>query len=412
MLFSDISAVLAYIEQKTNFQLGLLRVQEFLNKAHLDYHKIKFIHIGGTNGKGSTTFYLANILINSGYKTGMFSSPSLEAHNDRIRINNNFISDESIIAFVNEYYDLIEETQVTMFEIDVVMALDYFIKNDVEIAVMEVGMGGRYDGTNIINPLISVITNIGLDHQQYLGASKAEIATTKAGIIKENGLLITSENDQQCLEIIQNEANLKHAQVIEVKSAHVHSLKPIIFDYQEYYHLELASLADYQIKNVSMVLEIIKVLKVKFGFNISEEIIRCTLLNIKWPGRFEVMSYHPFIVIDGAHNVEGISELSKILDKYQEYHKTIVFAALKDKQTDDMVKLLIDTKSEVIISEFAFYRTKKAIDINKNFNLEVQENYEDYLINKIKLMNEQDMLIITGSLYFISEIRKLLLNII
>ncbi|MDR1781724.1 MAG: bifunctional folylpolyglutamate synthase/dihydrofolate synthase [Bacilli bacterium] len=409
MKFNNINDVLDYIEHKTNFQLGLLRVKKFLELCNIPYEKLKYLHIGGTNGKGSVTFYLSNILINSGYKTGMFSSPSIEGHNDRIRINNEFISDDDIIAFVNEYYNIIEETEVTMFEIDVLMALDYFCKNSVDICVMEVGMGGRYDGTNIINPLVSVITNIGLDHQAYLGDTKEEIALTKAGIIKENGIIVTGEEDINCLKVIKDEANKLNAQVIETKKAEVKSLNPIIFTYLNYQNIELKSLANYQIKNVSVVLEVINILNIKYNFNIKEDVIRCTLLNVVWPGRFEIISYNPFIVLDGAHNEEGVKELVGTLSKFNNYHKTIMFAALKDKPTDKMVQMLIDSHSEVVISEFDFYRVKKAKDINKNFNLMVTRNFAQYIKDKKKMMNEDDMFIITGSLYFITEVRKLLL---
>jgi len=410
MKFTNLREVLDYIENKTNFQLGLLRVQDFLEKTNIPYENLKYIHVGGTNGKGSVSFYLSNILIDSGFKVGFFSSPSIEGHNDRIRINNQFIEDQAIVDFVNEYYDIIEETEVTMFEIDVLMALDYFSKREVDYVVMEVGMGGRYDGTNVINPLISIITNIGLDHMKYLGETKTDIAYNKAGIIKDNGLVITSEKDKECLKVIEDYALKKNAQVIEVGDPDVVSLKPIVFNYGKYENIELKTLADYQIKNAMIVLETINVLRDKYHLAISDDIIKNVFINKTWNGRFEIMLNKPLVIIDGAHNVEGVNELSNTLYKFSDYHKTIMFAALSDKSTDEMVSKLIDASDKVVISEFDFYRTKKAKDINKNFNLEIAEDYQKYLLTKIDSMNDEELLVITGSLYFISEVRKFIIN--
>ena len=410
MKYANLKEVLEYIEQKTNFQLGLLRVQDFLEKTKIPYNDLKFIHVGGTNGKGSVAYYLSNILIESGFNVGLFSSPSIEIHNDRIRLNNEFISDEDIVAFVNEYYDVIEETEVTMFEIDVLMALDYYSKKQVDYILFEVGMGGRYDGTNIINPLLSIITNIGLDHQAYLGNSKEEIAYNKAGIIKENGLVITGERDRKCLKVIEDYAKEMKAQVIRTKEAKVISLRPIIFNYGKYENIELKSLADYQIKNGAIILEALNVLKDKDKLEIKDEVIKKVFKTMTWNGRFEIMSEKPLIIVDGAHNVEGIIELCQTLTKFTDYQKTIMFAALSDKATDNMVELLLKTDSKVVISEFDFYRTKKARDINKNFNLELAIDYKSFLNDKIKSMTDDEMLVITGSLYFISEVRKFLLT--
>ncbi|MDF9866551.1 dihydrofolate synthase/folylpolyglutamate synthase [Bacilli bacterium PM5-3] len=410
MKFTTLRQVLDYIENKTNFQLGILRVEKFLKQANIPFENLNYIHVGGTNGKGSVSYYLSNILIESGYKVGMFSSPSIEKHNDRIRINNEFIPDEAIIDFVNEYYEIIEQTEVTMFEIDVLMALDYFAKNKVEYVVMEVGMGGRFDGTNVIMPLFSIITNIGVDHQTYLGNDKLEIAYNKAGIIKKDNLVITGEKDKECLKVIEDYALKMNAKVIETNIPEIISLRPIIFNYNNYNNVELKTLADYQIKNSMIVLEAVNVLKNKYQMPIKDEVIKDVFKKKTWNGRFEIMSANPLIIIDGAHNVEGVKELTSSIMKFSEYKKTIMFAALEDKATDEMVSMLIDTNSEVVISEFDFYRTKKAIDINKNFNLEIALNYQEYLNEKIVKMKSDEMLIITGSLYFISEIRKFLIN--
>ncbi|MEG0283676.1 MAG: Mur ligase family protein [Erysipelotrichales bacterium] len=410
MKFNDLREVLAYIETRTNFELGLIRVNVFLEKAEIDYESLKYIHIGGTNGKGSTAFYISECLSASDYKVGMFSSPSIISHNDRIRINGEFISDKNIVDFINEYYDLIEETKLTMFEIDVVMALDYFIKNKVDIAIMEVGMGGEYDGTNIIDPLLSIITNVGLDHTKYLGDTKKDIALTKAGIIKENSLVLIGEKDTKIKEVIKSVALDKNAMVFEVGEPSIKSHLPIIFDYKQYKDIQLKALADYQIMNVSLVLDALDILNDYYGIEVKESTIYDILKTKSWLGRFELLSFDPLIIIDGAHNVEGVQQLCKSIDKFKDYHKSIMFAALEDKQTDEMVSMLASSADEMIISEFDFYRTKKAEDINKNFNYEIALDYQEYIKNKVNSMDKNDMFVITGSLYFISQVRKFVVD--
>lgn len=410
MKFNTKEEVLKYIEKKTNFQLGLLRVEDFLQLAQIDYASLKYIHVGGTNGKGSVSYYLSNILIENKYKTGFFSSPSIEVHNDRIRINNEFIDDQSIVDFVNKYYDIIEQTQVTMFEIDVLMALDYFVKNKVDIVVMEVGMGGRYDGTNVINPLVSIITNIGLDHMDYLGKTKEEIAYTKAGIIKKDSIIITNEKEESVLKVIEDYAFEMNAKILKTGNALIKSKRPIVFDYKNYHDIQLKTYALYQVENMKSVLETIDVLKDVYHFKFDEAINKNVFNKISWNGRFEIISEKPLIIIDGAHNVEGIKALVQSLEVFNDYKKTIMFSALIDKETDEMVNLLKKTNSEIIISEFDFYRKKKAEEINKNFNFEIALDYKRYIDNKIRVMKDNDLFLITGSLYFISEVRKYLLN--
>ena len=410
MRFKTKTEVLDYIEQKTNFQLGLLRVEEFIKLAHIDYTSLKYIHVGGTNGKGSVSYYLSNILIDNNFKTGFFSSPSIESHYDRIRINNEFIDDQSIVDFVNNYYEIIEQTQVTMFEIDVLMALDYFVKNKVDIVVMEVGMGGRYDGTNIINPLVSIITNVGLDHMDYLGKTKEEIAYTKAGIIKRNGIVVTNEKEVSVLKVIEDYAKEMDAKLIKTSEATIKSKRPIIFDYEKYHDIKLKTQALYQIENIKIVLETVDILKNNYNFQLDNKLTKEVFNKVSWNGRFEIISEKPLIIIDGAHNVEGITALVQSLEVFKDYNKTIMFSALKDKDTDEMVALLKNTDSEIIITEFNFYRKKPADEINKNFNFEVALDYKEFIDKKIKKMKDNDLFLITGSLYFISEVRKYLLN--
>jgi len=410
MTFKTIEEVLTYIESRKNFQLGLYRVIDFLETANIDYNQLKYIHIGGTNGKGSTSFYLSNILIKQGYKTGFFSSPSIEGHNDRIRINNQFISDEDIINFVNKYYDLIESTEVTMFEIDVLMALEYFVSNKVDYVVMEVGMGGRYDGTNIINPLLSIITNIGMDHIDYLGDTKEEIAYNKAGIIKENGIVVTAEKDPKALKVIKDYALSVDAKVIEVKDATLTSKSPITFDYENFKSIILKTKAMYQVMNACTVLEAVTILRDVYNIKIDDNVVYEVFNSVTWPGRFEIVSEKPLVIVDGAHNLEGVTVLCQSLEEFKDYNKTILFTALADKDTSNMLELLSQASNELVITTFDFYRatTIDKLDVHNQYSHAL--DYKAYLKDKISSMEDKDLLLITGSLYFITEIRTYLYN--
>lgn len=408
-MFNNIKEVLDYIETRTNFQLGLLRVQDFIKEIDLDLSKIKFIHIGGTNGKGSCANYLNHILINSNYKTGFFSSPSLTCHNERIRINNEYISDEDIVLFVNNYYDLIEKTEVTMFEIDVLMALDYYVKNEVEVVVFEVGMGGRYDGTNIVKSIVSVITNIGLDHTSYLGSNKEEIAYNKAGIIKNNSHVVCNEKDTNLIEIIKQEAFNNNSTYHQVNKATIKSNNPITFDYLEYQDVILKSNALYQVDNASCVIEVVNVLNKYYDFKIGSKIVYDVFKNIIWQGRFEVLSSNPLVIIDGAHNNEGVATLVETLKTYKQ-DKYVLFSALVDKDTKNMISLLNDNSKKLVITQFDFYRAMSADDLASGFDVEINYDYKNAIDEMFLKLNENEMLIITGSLYFISEVRKYILD--
>lgn len=407
-MFKTIDEVLRYIERRTSFDLGLKRITSFLKLTDIDYDQLKYIHVGGTNGKGSTANFLNHIFIESGYKTGFFSSPSIEVHNDRVRINNQYIDDQYIIDFVNKYHQSIEDTGITMFEIDVALALAYFVENKVDIVILEVGMGGEYDGTNIITPLLSIITNISFDHTTHLGKDITKIAQAKAGIIKKDIPIITAETNEKVLAVLQTKANEVNAPFYTLKQTNIIDYYPLSFEYDKHVY-QLKSLAQYQVKNASLVIESIKLLNKYYDFNIKDEIVHNVLKNTIWPGRFEIISLQPLVVIDGAHNVAGIEMLVKTLANFKQ-NKTIMFSALADKDTDEMLELLMSTKAEIILTEFDFYRVKKAVDLRGILDLKIESDYQTYITNKIKMMSAADMLVITGSLYFISEVRKYLLS--
>ena len=364
--------------------------------------KLKTVHIAGTNGKGSTTDYLRSILQTAGYKVGTFTSPHLEVHNDRIRINNVYISDEELLEYGNRFYTLIEENELSMFEIDTLIAIYYFCEKNVDIALFEVGLGGRLDATNVILPLVSLITSIGYDHMDILGHTLEEISFEKAGIIKENIPLITAEDKENCLFVFKSVCEERSSDFLKI-----HPAKNVIIGdsiQYEYHHLiiQLNTLAIYQIKNSSLAIECALYLR-ELGYTISDENIRMGISSTQWKGRFETISLNPHIIIDGAHNMHGIDALVEST-RLCKKPLIIVFSALKDKETEKMIHALVDIGDEVIVTEFEFYRAATLETLSMNNRVTSIRNPYDAI-----KQSAGGTCLITGSLYFISEVRQVLL---
>lgn len=368
--------------------------------------KLKTVHIAGTNGKGSTTDYLRSILQTAGYKVGTFTSPHLEVHNDRIRINNVYISDEELLEYGNRFYTLIEENELSMFEIDTLIAIYYFCEKNVDIALFEVGLGGRLDATNVILPLVSLITSIGYDHMDILGHTLEEISFEKAGIIKENIPLITAEDKENCLFVFKSVCEERSSDFLKI-----HPAKNVIIGdsiQYEYHHLiiQLNTLAIYQIKNSSLAIECALYL-CELGYTISDENIRMGISSTQWKGRFETISLNPHIIIDGAHNMHGIDALVEST-RLCKKPLIIVFSALKDKETEKMIHALVNIGDEVIVTEFEFYRAATLETLSMNNRVTSIRNPYDAIKYAIK-QSAGGTCLITGSLYFISEVRQVLL---
>ncbi|MHB8096486.1 MAG: bifunctional folylpolyglutamate synthase/dihydrofolate synthase [Erysipelotrichaceae bacterium] len=399
-----------FIEYCTNrMNKGRFSLEHFkslLDKLDNPQYKLKTVHIAGTNGKGSTTDYLRSILQTSGYKVGTFTSPHLEVHNDRIRINNQFITDEDLLHYGNQFHELIEENELSMFEIDTLIAIYYFIENNVDIALFEVGLGGRLDATNVILPLVSLITSIGYDHMDILGHTLEEISFEKAGIIKPNIPLITSEDKENCLFVFKSVCEERHSEFSRIHlPTNVQSNHSITFTYRGL-DITLNTLAFYQIKNSSLAIECALYLR-ECGYTISDESIMNGLKNTQWKGRFETISTKPYVIIDGAHNMHGIDALVEST-KLCKKPLVIVFSALKDKETEKMIHALVEIADEVIVTEFEFYRAASLELLSLNNQVTAIRNPHDAIEYALKKSIDGTCLI-TGSLYFISEVRQVLL---
>lgn len=395
--------IIDIIEQRKNKGHGLDCFKAYMKEIGDPHQKLSCIHIAGTNGKGSTLNFLRSILQEEGYKVGTFSSPYLETHRDRIRINDEFISERDFARLANQYFEGWMEYDLSMFEIDMALASVYFLEQNCDICIFEVGLGGRLDLTNILHPMISVITNIGMDHMEQLGNTYTLIAQEKAGIIKDNCPLVTSEEKQACLSVFEKQCRLHHSVMHQVDTPFNITYEPtkIVFSYRHLGNLTIHNGARYQLKNASCAIETLLQLQARGQIQLHEESIRKGIALAQWKGRFESVHQKPWIIVDGAHNEEGIKALAQSILPLGDVR--ILFAALKDKETKAMMEVLCSICKHLTVTSFPFYRAASATSLAGAFPVEIDEDFQHAILEAMK--DESTPLIITGSLYFISQVR-------
>ncbi|HEK9103401.1 bifunctional folylpolyglutamate synthase/dihydrofolate synthase [Bacillus pfraonensis] len=411
---------------KFGIKPGLERMQWMLEELGNPERHIKCVHLAGTNGKGSTLTYMRYMLEAGKYKIGTFTSPYIETFNERIGVNGKPIADTDIVELVNMVKPVVEKLdetnlgEATEFEIITVMAICYFGKiNFCDIVLFETGLGGRFDSTNVVHPVLTMITNIGHDHMHILGNTLAEIAYEKAGIIKSGVPVITGVQDEEALEVIQKIAKEKNANLYELgkqfKAIHQRSDEDgEHFDFScpfaSFEEVRISMKGNHQVGNAALALMGVMYLKTYLSFLLEEEDIRIGLSEAYWIGRFERLQSNPDVIIDGAHNPEGIASLVKTVKAhYSDKNVIVLFTALGDKQLDNMVGTLETVADEIIFTTFIFDRAISAKDLATHSNKEskqVFENWKEAIDTKMSKLQEKDVFIITGSLYFISEVRK------
>jgi dihydrofolate synthase / folylpolyglutamate synthase len=412
---------------------GLSRMEWMLDRLDHPERRIKTIHVGGTNGKGSTVTFLRSILQTAGYRVGTFTSPYFEQFNERISINGQPISDQELVELTNAIKPLADEldhTELggpTEFEVITAMSLYYFAKmSPVDVVIYEVGLGGRFDSTNVIHPLLSIITSIGLDHTAILGDTYEQIAFEKAGIIKSGVSVITGVKQPEALDVIRTKALEGKSPMYHLGDEFTTGSRESLERGEEFsfssmfgqlQNLKTSMIGSYQVDNAACAVMASQVLANYYSFMIEEEHIREGLLQAYWPGRLEVLSENPLVLIDGAHNEEGINALaSEINSRFADKKISILFAALKDKKLDKMIATLEEAADQLTFTTFDFPRAASAEELmevgsNKgNNNLAV--DYQDFLSVKINELNEDEILIVTGSLYFLSEAKPYIVNVL
>lgn len=361
--------------------------------------KLKCIHVAGTNGKGSTSHLLASVLQEAGYKVGLYTSPHLKDYRERIKINGIEISKEFVCEFIDKHKVFFETNELSFFEMTVGLAFDYFVKQKVDIAIIEVGMGGRLDSTNIITPLISVITNIGLDHTQFLGTTLELIATEKAGIIKPKIPIVIGEYLEETKQVFTAKAKESHSDIFYASDL-----------IQEIYPSEL--LGDYQIHNKKTALQTIRILQTQNNFYISEEHIKKGFLKVKkntgLQGRWQQLKENPKVICDTAHNKNGLEiVLNQIRNEsYQQLH--IVLGVVNDKDLNEILPLFPKEATYYFCKpniprglDVAVLKQKALqFDLKGNLFNSVTEAYEKALRNA----NASDFIFIGGSTFVVAEI--------
>ncbi|MBE6958405.1 MAG: bifunctional folylpolyglutamate synthase/dihydrofolate synthase [Ruminococcaceae bacterium] len=334
---------------------GLSRTQELLRRMGNPEKKLKFVHIAGTNGKGSTAAMTASILQKAGYKTGLYTSPYIYRFNERMQVNGEQIADEDVAAiteYVKQFAEAMEE-KPTEFELVTAIGFEYFLRQGCDIVVLEVGMGGALDSTNVIEvPEVAVITNIGLDHTDYLGDTVEKIAETKAGIFKEGGAAVVYRGTagvEEVFEKVCKERNmtLKKADFDSLK-LRSHSLEGQVFDCGSRKELFLPLLGDHQLHNASVVLSIADTL-IEKGWHITEQNIRDGIRDVSWPGRFDIVGRNPLFIIDGGHNPQCIDALVKNCRDYLADRKIIALTGvLADKDYGEMYRPMLPYIQEFV----------------------------------------------------------------
>ena len=338
-----------------------LDAMKYFMEEYNNFEKeMKFIHIAGTNGKGSVVQMISSILVQQGYKVGKFISPHLVHYNERISINEQNISDEDLEKIFTELepkiskYNASNKIPVTFFELTTIIALLYFCRNNVDFVVLETGLGGLFDCTNIISsPLVSIITSIGFDHVQILGNTLPEIAYQKAGIIKEDSNTIFFEQSKEVNDVFINVCKEKNNKLHLLKNSQItnyhYDMDYQYFDFQNYKDISVILKGKKQIQNAVICIECMKILN-SLGYQVDEESIRTGLKTVVHKGRLEILNNNPLILFDGAHNVPAIQNLQSMIDMYyKDSAKVYIVSILKRKDYTKMVELLMQDKNATFI---------------------------------------------------------------
>lgn len=407
-----------YSLQKFGIKLGLNNISSLLESLGNPQDRLKCIHVAGSNGKGSTSSFIASILMESGYKTGLYTSPHFVRFNERVRINGSEIPDDRIISFIRDNAELIERIKPTFFEATTAMALNYFAEEGVDFVVLETGMGGRLDATNAVTPLASVITSISLEHTEYLGETLGEIAAEKAGIIKPGRPVFTGLLPEEAALIIQSTAGEKSSEVFELKDFISDTGSGFRFMDTELQlqHINPGLEGKFQRYNASLaVLCLLKSLGIK-----DPSVIQRGLENVAGnsgiQGRYEYYHRAPDIVFDSAHNPEGITVfLSSFNANAQRYsHRSVLFGVMKDKAVGEMLSLLKNSFDSFYITTIDYQRAadtemiKTAAD-EIGLEVSIVADHAGF-IREFTGRRKDECLVVLGSMYVLGKIKEELLG--
>ena len=429
----DYQEALSWIHSIGRFGMnqGLERIKALLEELDNPHEKLNFLHIGGTNGKGSTAAIAASVLEAAGYKVGLYTSPYLIQFTNRMSINGEDIPQERLVKLVERVKPVVEKIsatpslgQPTEFEVVTAIALTYFAQEKPDVVVLEVGLGGRLDATNVVHPLVTALTTISLDHTQVLGNTVEEITREKVGIIKTGAPVVTQASGTS-LDIIQWTCRQKDVSLFSwEKDFFVDTVNKSLtgqeFNYsgigEKYDKLFISLLGEHQVKNAALALAALEILKDK-GFYVPEESLRQGLAATNWPGRIEVMGYSPLVVIDGAHNLEAFQGLRKVIEEIFPYQRLIlVLGILSDKAVDNIIGEIVPQADILLITKPNNPRAAAPGELKKiaadltSAEIICEEKIPEAVDTALSLAGEDDLVLFAGSLYLISEVRGYLKN--
>jgi dihydrofolate synthase/folylpolyglutamate synthase len=419
-----------YIQEVGNFgsNYGLDRTYRLLELLGNPQDKLKLVHIAGTNGKGSTTAMITALLREKGFKVGMYTSPYLEEFEERIQINGENIQKRRLGQLMDKVKDAVDRVILeklnhpTEFEIITCLMLLYFHEENVDYGVIEVGLGGRLDSTNVIAPIVSVITSISYDHTNLLGNTLTEIAGEKAGIIKVGVPVVIYPQETEVLKVIEKKALEMNSEIYRINKENgkfvrtiqeekIYQIVEVKFE-EQVLAINLPLLGEHQITNLLLAIEAYKVICKREGIEIKVEEINEGIAKVKWIGRLEVLRREPLIVIDGAHNIQGIKALKENVQKYFKYKNMyLLLGILADKQVHEMVREIVPLAKKVIaltpLSDRAEIAEDLKVEVQRyNINCRAEESYERALDTVLDDADKDDLILISGSLYMVGDMRK------
>lgn len=407
----------------TSANYDLRRMGELLQPLGNPHLVPRTVHIAGTKGKGSTAAMIGQVLVTAGYKTGLFTSPHLHTLRERIRVDNIFISEADFAALVTELKPIIEAVnresaygQLTTFEILTTVVFAYFKKTGVDFQVLEAGLGGRLDATNVVKPDVCVITSLSLDHTEVLGNSLTQIAAEKAGIIKPGCIVVSSPQADEATEVIEEMACQQGAELIQVgkdvtwqrTGEDMYRQSVIVHGKAGEYDLTIPLLGSYQLENAATAVATLEVL-VGPGSKISVRDMAGGLSQVKWPGRLQVLSREPLIVLDGAHNAYSMRKLTEAAGEYFHYNRCfIIFGTSCDKDIPGMAQELRSIADQITVTTSTHPRAASASLVAEEFTklgikVKVAENVPDAMSQALAVAKRKDLILITGSLFVVAE---------
>jgi len=409
--------------QKFGIKLGLKNISNLLRHLDNPHEHLRAVHIAGTNGKGSIAAMLSSILTQAGYKVGLYTSPHLVSFRERIKINENPISKAEVIRLVEEIKTKIDAyTPATFFEFTTAMAILHFARSSVDVAILETGMGGRLDATNVVTPLVTIISNISREHTEYLGNTLKAITNEKAGIIKKGIEVITAERKPNVLTTIKGCCERNGSPLFrvgkDIRRRRIDN-RNNRFHYfgmdRQLFNLEVGLKGEHQVINGVTALGAIEIL-IRKGYEVPDSAIYQGLKEVNWPGRLEVIRENPIVVLDGAHNPIAASCLRQaLLSEFSFHNLILVVGIMRDKDIKGMFKRLIPLSDKLILTKPDYERAADPHYLYElgalyQKNMTISQPVDEAVRLALSMAHQQDLICITGSLYTVGEARKYLIK--